>query len=586
MGPLERGGSGADLGGGSAGADGGASSAALAELRRGSMRLGSAGAGGPDGKNLSNSPSAVGGDAGRMRRLEMQLEGARTAQRDAEDALARRRLDYDALRDRSMAKERTQFIEIRKLRQQVSDLQSKLADQQSDTQHKVSLLLRDAVCSRPAPAARSRDRRVTCVTCALPRRSPVAAGRLAPAPRAGGGAPAQGQRPAPRPAGAAQRLNRRHHGHAVRKGRGREQGPRAHQAGGRAPRRRKGERAGRAPHTRAAQSNDDQSWRERLRIPLLSAVGIPQVAAVAQEKDNQVEALRQKGEYLLRAKSDEAHKLQQELLELQRRSAADAAALQQELDYLAGYAERVTGILRHMEAGTYGVVERGGLRAFRLPARDRPPALDGGRLAYLKQANGAAERLLEAAAAAAAGPPPSALSLAGSSALSPSRTEGGTGLTAASHSLRRSQETSPQHAQQQGTPRSGEAAAVGGELSAGGESAAGSLQLGPELEALKAKWEAEMKGSITNQARAAPCSRRGTGCGAGGCICGWSTDRALACCACCAGDERAAERAHRRVHPLAGGGRGAGPAGAAARAAPAERGDGGAALGAARGSPH
>lgn len=45
--------------------------------------------------------------------------------------------------------------------------------------------------------------------------------------------------------------------------------------------------------------------------------------------------------------------------------------LQAECDHLAAYCERVTAVLKNMEAGVYEVVERGGLRAFRLPPRDR-----------------------------------------------------------------------------------------------------------------------------------------------------------------------------------------------------------------------
>ena len=44
------------------------------------------------------------------------------------------------------------------------------------------------------------------------------------------------------------------------------------------------------------------------------------------------------------------------------------------------YAERVTEVLQKMEAGVYGMVELGGVRSLKLPARDRPVGLDLDRL--------------------------------------------------------------------------------------------------------------------------------------------------------------------------------------------------------------
>jgi hypothetical protein len=40
--------------------------------------------------------------------------------------------------------------------------------------------------------------------------------------------------------------------------------------------------------------------------------------------------------------------------------------LQAEGDYLVSYADKVTEILRRMETGVYGVVERAGLRHFKV----------------------------------------------------------------------------------------------------------------------------------------------------------------------------------------------------------------------------
>ena len=54
--------------------------------------------------------------------------------------------------------------------------------------------------------------------------------------------------------------------------------------------------------------------------------------------------------------------------------------MQVEAEYLINYAEKVTEILRRMEAGVYGMVERGGVRQFKLPLRDRPGALQAERL--------------------------------------------------------------------------------------------------------------------------------------------------------------------------------------------------------------
>lgn len=53
---------------------------------------------------------------------------------------------------------------------------------------------------------------------------------------------------------------------------------------------------------------------------------------------------------------------------------------QAEAEYLILYAEKATEVLRRMEAGVYGMVERGGVRQFKVPQRDRPGALQAERL--------------------------------------------------------------------------------------------------------------------------------------------------------------------------------------------------------------
>lgn len=143
-----------------------------------------------------------------------------------------------------------------------------------------------------------------------------------------------------------------------------------------------------------------------------------------------------------------------------------------------------------MESGVYGVVERQGLRAFRLPPRDRPTALDPDRLPYLRRANDAGARLLAAAQAAAAGPPPSLLA----SLNFGSNAGGGVDLMTGRLS------TAPCSARGGGVSARSGAGSEGADGAVGnGGAGAGAHLLGPDLEEQRAQWEAEMKGVITSQ---------------------------------------------------------------------------------------
>jgi kinesin family protein 7 len=225
----------------------------------------------------------------------------------------------------------------------------------------------------------------------------------------------------------------------------------------------------------------------------------------------QVGNLKAQSQHFLRAKAEAASKAEEQLLALRSRSEAEISALQAEIEHLAVYAERVTEVLRRMEAGVYPIVDKAGVRAFRLPARDRPAALDGTRLNYLMRKGESAQRLLEATQAAAAGPPPSLLLGTGS------RVQGGAvsgGSVAGGESMRRgSGEGSRQ--QQQGSSSSGQGEGAEGDVSSSGAAAGGPAvaspsgqllaaavppgSLGPDLEELRSQWERDMRGLITSQ---------------------------------------------------------------------------------------
>lgn len=214
----------------------------------------------------------------------------------------------------------------------------------------------------------------------------------------------------------------------------------------------------------------------------------------------QVVNLKAQSQHFLRAKAEAASRAEAELATLKASSETEIVALQAEVEHLAAYAERVTEVLRRMESGVYPVVERAGVRAFRLPARDRPAALDTTRLNYLMRKGEAAQRLLEATQAAAAGPPPSALlGTAGRVQGSTGVSLDATGSTAGGNRAGSSSDGAP-------TGEGGEAGAPGSGAGAATSShglpppaAVPPGSLGPDLEELRSQWEKEMRGLITSQ---------------------------------------------------------------------------------------
>ncbi|KAG1664996.1 hypothetical protein FOA52_014676 [Chlamydomonas sp. UWO 241] len=213
-----------------------------------------------------------------------------------------------------------------------------------------------------------------------------------------------------------------------------------------------------------------------------------QVLLTAAEKDRQLENARAQAEYHLARKNDEIVALRVQLSSAKAKAAADAAALTAEGEYLVAYATKVTEILRRMEAGTYGVVERGGLRQFKVPPRDKPSPLATDRLTFLSNAVDGVDRLLGATIAAAQPPPSLTSSMAGALASRPASAQAANRL-----------------------PTAGAIGGVGGVSSGSTSGAMGDGSLGggsvgrigggmtPELEAMKAAWEAAMRGEITSQ---------------------------------------------------------------------------------------
>ncbi|GLI64710.1 hypothetical protein VaNZ11_008070 [Volvox africanus] len=122
-----------------------------------------------------------------------------------------------------------------------------------------------------------------------------------------------------------------------------------------------------------------------------------------EEHRAQLENLKQQSTYFLTKRTEELSDLKQQLDGMKAAYAAEKDALLTELDYLASYSERVTELVRRMEAGVVPLTERGnGVKVFRLPQRERPPRLDGSRLAVLKaRALELYERLTALSAAAA-----------------------------------------------------------------------------------------------------------------------------------------------------------------------------------------
>ncbi|GIL49485.1 hypothetical protein Vafri_5813 [Volvox africanus] len=224
-----------------------------------------------------------------------------------------------------------------------------------------------------------------------------------------------------------------------------------------------------------------------------------------EEHRAQLENLKQQSTYFLTKRTEELSELKQQLDGMKAAHAAEKDALLTELDYLASYSERVTELVRRMEAGVVPVTERGnGVKVFRLPQRERPPRLDGNRLAILKaRALELYERLTALSAAAATsngGTLNGGLSAVSLSGATPAATATATATTGAS----------------------GSATTFGGWVNSGGAGGGGGSPprssfgvLGPmviqstsshnplgssvDLDALRAQVEAELKAQVTAQ---------------------------------------------------------------------------------------
>ncbi|KAG2446452.1 hypothetical protein HYH02_008444 [Chlamydomonas schloesseri] len=199
-----------------------------------------------------------------------------------------------------------------------------------------------------------------------------------------------------------------------------------------------------------------------------------QAARGSEEHKAQVENLKQQSTYFLSKQAEQLAELKTQLDAAKATFAVEKDGLLAELDYLSSYSERVTDLVRRMEAGAVPVHDRGnGIKAFRLPQRDRPPRLDAGRLGWLKDRSGELhERLLALNAATAA---------AGGS------TTGSTGgLSANQSTVSLQNAASGRHA--------GLSVAVPG--AGASHSPLGSTV---DLDALRAQVEAELKAQVTAQ---------------------------------------------------------------------------------------
>ncbi|GFR47924.1 hypothetical protein Agub_g9726 [Astrephomene gubernaculifera] len=242
-----------------------------------------------------------------------------------------------------------------------------------------------------------------------------------------------------------------------------------------------------------------------------------QVSRGSEEHKAQLENLKQQSGYFLGKQAEQLADLRHQLEAGRAAQAAEREALMTELDYLASYCERVTELVRRMESGVVPVHERGnGVRAFRLPQRDRPPRLEGSRLTVLKERSADLyERLLALSAAAAAGTgrpgSPGGLlhGCASSSSLhSPSPATGtsgggaGSGGPPASPTAATSPGRNSHHAHY--TSLGGGATGGGGSSLGGGGGgplgpALGGLGGSVDLDALRAQVESELKAAVTAQ---------------------------------------------------------------------------------------
>ena len=202
-----------------------------------------------------------------------------------------------------------------------------------------------------------------------------------------------------------------------------------------------------------------------------------QVAAAAAEKLRQVENIKQQSQYHLNKKADEVSLLRSEVARLKSQREDEMKSLQEEVEYLVAYGDKATDLLKKVEGGSYPVTEKGGLRAFKIPQRDRPGALHGDRLKTLKTLVEGIDRLVassnEASNLAAA--------CLSASFPAPSHHNYSTGL-----GLGIGQGSRPSSA----VSRRSDGEGTSNLNLAGGEQ---------QLELLKAQWEASMRENITDQ---------------------------------------------------------------------------------------
>ncbi|KAG2433847.1 hypothetical protein HXX76_008203 [Chlamydomonas incerta] len=200
-----------------------------------------------------------------------------------------------------------------------------------------------------------------------------------------------------------------------------------------------------------------------------------QAARGSEEHKAQVENLKQQSSYFLSKQAEQLAELMAQLDAAKATFAVEKDGLLAELDYLSSYSERVTELVRRMEAGAVPVHDRGnGIKAFRLPQRDRPPRLEAGRLGWLKDRNGELhERLMALSAATAAA--------------------GGSTAGSSTGGLSANQSTTSLHNATSGRHGALSVAVPGGGT---GHSALGSAV---DLDALRAQVEAELKAQVTAQ---------------------------------------------------------------------------------------
>ncbi|KAG2484404.1 hypothetical protein HYH03_016818 [Edaphochlamys debaryana] len=331
-----------------------------------------------------------------IRKLETQLAQARSSAQQYEERLTARKEEMDMIRERMAGKEHAQFGEIKKLRQQVSELTKALDAERVDSANKVD----DARRRAEEESAR------------LMKDIDVLRAQLSQVTGSVGGLVEK-------------------HSAAI-----------------------------------ALEKRQREMMRQQVETMMQK-----QVVRGSEEHRAQVENLKQQSTYFLTRQSEQLSEVKAQLDHARASAAVERDILLAELDHLATYAERVTELVRRMESGVVPVHDRGnGVKAFKLPARDRPPRLEGSRLTVLKERNAdLQERLVALSAATATGSGSGGLS-ATASAVSFSGPSGGGG----------------------GAPGGRLSVAVSG----GNTSPLGSTV---DLDALKAQVEAELKAQVTAQ---------------------------------------------------------------------------------------